>query len=134
MKNKMKEELKEVLKEIEEKFGLNVGEISLYALLKLSEQKSKSNKLTDKEIKLLKTIPRECKWIARDEDGKIFSYVEKPIKLYNVKWGSYWGYNVLKTEGREFITDDFKFNFIKCEDEEPYNIDELIEKGEYYEC
>lgn len=77
--------------------------------------------LTDDEKAILKNLPRDYKWIARDADGEIFLYFRKPQK--SCAW---W-----KSEGSEFGFSmyDGLFQFIKWEDENPYNIDELLKQN-----
>lgn len=64
------------------------------------------------------------KYIARDGSGNLFLYKEKPNKH---KHGKFWNEY---EKALELDCFDSLFQFIKWEDEEPYNIKELI--AEYY--
>jgi len=81
----------------------------------------KKPKLTEAEKIILENLPKEHKWIARDKNGKIYTYTNKPKKIEIV-----WSDNV-DCEGITIF--NHLFQFIKWEDEEPYNIEELL-KGE----
>ena len=77
--------------------------------------------LTDDEKTILKNLPREYEWIARDKSWMLYLYFRKPLKT-----GTCWE--------SESIESDFSmfgnlFQFIKWEDENPYNIDELLKQN-----
>ena len=76
-------------------------------------------KLTEDEKVILRNLPKEYKWIARDESTCIHLFTYKPNK-------STWWWN-----GAECIKLVFPhlFQFITWEDEEPYSIEDLL-KGE----
>ena len=84
----------------------------------LWERKEKQPKLTEDEKVILKNIPKKYKYIARDKNGLIFLYSEKPSK-YDYSWI---GYNDIAFPYYHL------FQFIKWEDEEPYSIEELLGK------
>ena len=77
--------------------------------------------LTDREIEVLKALKTlGLEWLARDEDGEIFLYQDKPEKdssCWYVDSESYW---------QPTKKDKDLFNFIKWEDEEPTKIDDLL--------
>lgn len=81
-------------------------------------------KINHEEHKALKELDDELKWIARDEPGELYVYDEKPIKL-EIMW-SYTGLHMEWIREHEHL-----FHFIQWEDEEPYNIQELISDYEY---
>ena len=81
----------------------------------------KKPQLTDAERVILENLPKEYKWIARDKNGYLYVYADKPEKNNFI-------YKVQKTY-YEFGMFNHLFQFIKWEDEEPYNIEELL-KGE----
>lgn len=91
---------------------------------KMLEEKYKLIKLKltipKETAEFFKFLPNECKWLAKDADGKIYGYKEKP-QCY----GGYWG-------GSKFIRLD-KFNidtsFISAEDE-PINFRKYIKELE----
>ena len=85
-------------------------------------------KINQKEYEILKSLDDEWKWIARDGDaegvfseGKLWVYEykpEKPSKLWTME---------VDEEATMFPYSDL-FQFIQWEDEEPYNIQELIKE------
>ena len=88
------------------------------------EKLLKKPQLTDAERVILKNLPKEYKWIARDKDDELSMFNHKPFKReYTESWGL--------SSGVSLSLEAFKhlFQFIKWEDEEPYNIEELL-KGE----
>ena len=62
--------------------------------MKLKIKKSKTRKVEyfGKAI----TIPKNHKYIAADEDGSVFSYVEKPIQFAGIWDNSFWHSEVYK--------------------------------------
>ena len=78
----------------------------------------KDLKLTEDEKVILRNLPKEYKWIARDKNGCLYAYASKPKK----------GIIMWESDG-SMIPFDHLFQFIKWEDEEPYSIEELL-KGE----
>lgn len=73
--------------------------------------------LTDDERKLCELL--EGGWIARDANGNLYYFRTKPQK----------GVHVWHVCGVEVILDVFpqcKFDFIKWEDDEPWNVEELV--------
>ena len=83
----------------------------------LWERKEKS-KLTEDEKAILRNLPKDYKWIARDENGCLYVYASKPEKVITMWKGS----------GLPMTPFDHLFQFIQWEDEEPYSIEELLGK------
>ena len=83
--------------------------------------------LTRFESDFLKNAYPKCKWIARDGTGDLFGYTEKPIKK-EIKW-----VNPYLSKVFNFTLFNHLFPFVKWEDEEPRNIQELIENCEVIE-
>ena len=82
----------------------------------LWERKEKPQpKLTEDEKAILRNVPQYYKWIARDGNGVVCLYPDKPHKSKTI-WDSY---------GALFPFPHL-FQFIKWEDEEPYSIEELL--------
>ena len=83
-------------------------------------------KLTKDEKAILRSMDKKYKWIARDKDGELSIYIEKPIKS-----ATWWVYHV----ARLLHVYNHLFTFIKWEDEEPYLIEDLLreEKTEEYD-
>ena len=80
--------------------------------------------LTEDERVILRNLDKKWKWIARDEDrDDLHVYSLEPVKTvyeWNVE-------GVMNFEN--FYIFNHLFQFIKWEDDEPYNIEELL-KGE----
>lgn len=91
-------------------------------LWKRRSKENVSHTLTESEEVILKNIPKIYKWIARDEDGGLFVYIEKPIKG-NICWGRY-----TYTYASRLDLFNSLFTFIKWEDKEPYLIEDLLER------
>ena len=88
----------------------------------LWERKDKTKpkaKLTEDEKVILRNVPKEYKWFARDINGCLYIYENKPEK----------GISIWEASGLPMTTFDHLFRFIEWEDEEPYSIEELL-KGE----
>lgn len=81
-------------------------------------------KINKEEYEVLKSLDDEWRWIARDGIGNsLYAYLIKPYKR-SKRWIDIDG-------GLTFEqVDKILFQFIKWEDEEPYNIQELIEEYE----
>ena len=93
-------------------------------MLDLLEEYKEPIKLTKLEHEYLKVAKKEgFNFIARDKDNRLYGTSEKP-KKYNTTWansGTYIG--MFKST----------FSFVKWEDEEPYNIDEILSNCEVME-
>ena len=81
----------------------------------LWERKEKS-KLTEDEKAILRNLPKDYKWIARDENGCLYVYASKPEKVITMWKGS----------GLPMTPFDHLFQFIQWEDDEPYLIEDLL--------
>lgn len=105
----------------------NCGECDFYKnkeeILKilLSEHKEKP-KLTDDEKAILRNIDNTFKYIARDEDGELFIFERKPIKS-----DYYWDCDVFNNCLNLNVFNKL-FKSIKWEDDEPWNISDLLEE------
>ena len=76
-------------------------------------------KLTDDEKAILRSLPKEYKWIARNGGDWLCVYTNKPTKC-DIMWNS--------CDGYRYWIDIFNhlFQFIKWSDNEPWNIEELL--------
>ena len=72
--------------------------------------------ITSKEKKFLDLLLSNYKYIARDKNGFLLAYTEKPIKILET-WG------IANCVLINMF--DIKFDFIKREDEEPWRIEDL---------
>ena len=73
-------------------------------------------KLTEDEKAILRNLPKEYKWIARDLSGMVYIFIERPEKGQAIWYGC----------GQPMIPFYHLFQFIKWEDEEPYSIEDLL--------
>ena len=76
--------------------------------------------ISRKDLRLLEYVKDDYKYIARDYDGDIFLYINKPEKGFGV-WYSKWG----KEEYVNITSFDVCFPMIKREDKEPWLIEDL---------
>lgn len=76
-------------------------------------------KINQEEYELLKKLDDNWKWIARDGNGRLYKFLEKPKKVNGFQWND--------REQTWLRMSGDSFQFIQWEDEEPYNIQELIE-------
>ena len=83
-------------------------------------------KINQAEYELLKCLDNKWKWIARDGDGTLWIYEERPEVFEDTQtWDD------LKDSC--VCLENNLFHFIQWEDESLYSIDELIEKYEEHE-
>lgn len=75
--------------------------------------------ITEDEKAILRNLPDKYEWIARDGDGELYIYTEKPCKT-----ADYWGLvtNVPVCLGLF----NHLFKMVKWEDEEPWKIEDLL--------
>ena len=105
--------------------GLVCSECLRLSLLNLLEEYKKPIKLTRFEYKYLKVAKENgYNFIAKDGDGRLFLYKNKPFKSLD-EW-------IVASKDCCRILDSL-FKFVKWEDEEPYNIDELLNNCEVIE-
>ena len=88
----------------------------------LWERKEKPH-LTDDEKVILRNIDKAFKYIVRDEDGMLFLFTGKPIKM-----DYYWKCEDEDDKCYVYLFDHL-FQFIKWEDKDPYFIEDLL-KGD----
>lgn len=79
-------------------------------------------KLTKKEKAILKSLRKKWKWMARDKNKKLWAYNKKPVK-FSTAWNFYDDFEFVDLTG---LFKDKVFSFIRWEDEEPTNVDELL--------
>ena len=85
----------------------------------------KKKEFTDNELFILKNIDKKYKWIAKDKDGLICTFVSKPIKtekLWSDGWSNGESYASLEAIKNSLFTE------IKWEDEEPVYIDDYVDR------
>lgn len=94
------------------------------SLMNLLEEYKEPIKLTKFEYEYLKFAKENgYNFITRDKDNRLYGTSEKP-KKYNITWASSGAYIAM-----------FKsmFKFVKWEDEEPWDIDEILSNCEVIE-
>lgn len=73
-------------------------------------------------MKLSELVDVGYKYVARDADGDLYAYLAKPEKRGDV-WSSF---------GVHHLINEVELDFIKWEDNQPYEITEVIEQVESY--
>ena len=95
------------------------------SLMNLLEEYKEPVKLTKFEYEYLKVAKRErFNFIAKDGDGRLFLYKDKPFKSLD-EW------NVASNDCCGIL--DSLLNFVKWQDEEPWNIDNILANCEVIE-
>ena len=94
------------------------------SFMDLLEEYKKPVKLTKFEYEYLKVAKKEgFNFIARDKSNRLYGFEKQPTKG-NATWGSRGDYvGMFKST----------FSFVKWQDEEPYNIDEILSNCEVIE-
>lgn len=98
--------------------GLRCEECLKVSLTNLLEEYKKPVKLSKFEYEYLKVAKKEgFNFIARDNDGCVYLYINIPTFKGTISWG----YN-----GEFMIVFEELFKFVKWADEEPWEIDEIL--------
>ena len=100
---------------------LTVNALVTSEIIKLPKKKE----FTDDELCILRNIDKKYKWIAKDKDGLICTYINKPKKtekLWSDGWSNGDSYASLEAIKNSLFTE------IKWEDEEPIYIDEYVDR------
>ena len=87
-----------------------------YTLTELLWERKEKPKLTEDEKAILRNLPKEYKWIARDLSGMVYIFIERPEKGQAIWYGC----------GQPMIPFYHLFQFIEWKDEEPYSIEKLL--------
>ena len=90
-----------------------------YTLTELLWERKEKPQLNEDEKVILRSLPKEYKWITRDLSGMVYIFIERPEKGQAIWYGC----------GQPMIPFYHLFLFIEWEDEEPYSIEDLL-KGE----
>lgn len=105
----------------EKKSYLIINDVVGKNIIKLQKKKE----FTDNELFILKNVDKKYKWIAKDKNGLICTFVSKPIKTERF-WSDGWS-NGESYASLEAIKNSL-FTEIKWEDEEPIYIDDYVER------
>ncbi len=91
-------------------------------------KREKETIITEAERFILENRNHLYKWIARDKDGEIKLFEKKPFKIEDAIEDAWVCKNISPSHSSYCSLECFMhlFPFIKWEDEEPYNIDELL--------
>ena len=104
--------------------NLRCEECLKVSFIDLLEEYKKPVKLTKFEYEYLKVAKEnEYNFIARDINNKLYGFSKRPKKR-NITWDSCDDYECMF---------ESMFKFVKWEDEEPYNIDEILSNCEVVE-
>ena len=88
-----------------------------YTLKKVLWKRKEKIKLTEDEKAILRNLPKEYNYFARDKYEALYIYIDKPKKV-----STYWlGENFLDLKAFKHL-----FQFIAWENEEPYLISDLL--------
>ena len=99
--------------------GLDIMKVyNDYTCKELLWERKEKPKLNEDEKAILRNLPKEYKWIARDLSGMVYIFIERPEKGQAIWYGC----------GQPMIPFYHLFQFIKWEDEEPYLIEKLLGK------
>ena len=91
----------------------------------LNEEYKKPITISTDEKAILRNLPEEYKYIARDSDASIFIYKAKPAKKE-----SGW-IDTITSSAASLNLYAHLFQFIEWEDDEPYSIEELLKEDAY---
>ena len=80
----------------------------------------KKKQFTDDELAIMRSLPKEYKWITRDDDGELYIFDKKPKNINGI-WDNY-------DRIRDFDFFEHLFKSITSEDEEPVFIDDYVER------
>ena len=87
-----------------------------YTCKELLWERKEKPQLNEDEKVILRSLPKDYKWIARDLSGMVYIFIERPEKGQAIWYGC----------RRPMIPFYHLFQFIEWEDEEPYSIEKLL--------
>lgn len=91
----------------------------------LNEEYREPIPISADEKTILRNLPEEFKYIARDSNTDIFIYKTKPTKKLSA-W-----VNTITSNTAPLNLYAHLFQFVKWEDDEPYSIEELLKEDTY---
>ena len=107
---------------IKKKSYLIINDIAGENIIKIPKKKN----FTDDELCILRNIDKEYKWIAKDRDGDLWIYTNKPKKEDDGHWRDC-SSKSLSFEPLDIFKNSL-FTEIKWEDEEPVYIDDYVNR------
>lgn len=96
---------------------LQINDVAEKNIIKLPKKKQ----FSQETLNFFKCIDKKFEWIAKDKDGEVCIYINKP-KKEDVSWDNFSLYKPLD------IIKDSLFDEILWEDEEPIRIDDYVER------
>lgn len=100
--------------------GTDDNDYDIVAVYELNEVwKREESTITEDEKTILRNLPDKYEWIARDGDGELYIYTEKPHKT-----ADYWGLVTNVPVCLGLFAHLFKM--VKWEDDEPWKIEDLL--------
>ena len=106
-----------------ESYRVSINNIDKYKVVKIPKKKE----FTDDELCILRNIDKEYKWIAKDRDGDLWIYTNKPKKEYDRYWKDCSSSKSLSFEPLDIFKNSL-FTEIEWEDEEPICIDDYVDR------
>lgn len=97
---------------------ITLNDISKVTVIKLPKKKQ----FSQDELCILRNIDKKYKWLARDNNGSVCIFSEKPYREDDA-WG-----NVIRTPYNDFNCYNHLFDQVLWEDEEPVYIDDYVER------
>ena len=95
---------------------LRINSIINAEIIKLPKKKQ----FTDDELAIMRSLPKEYEWMARDDDGELYIFDKKPKKINGI-WDNTDRLN-------DFYFFEHLFKSITSEDEEPLFIPDYVER------
>ena len=96
---------------------LEVNDLVNKEIIKLPKKKQ----FSQDTLNFFKCIDKKYKWIAKDKNGLICTFVSKPTKT-EILWNDNWSDVILEAIKNSLFTE------IKWEDEEPIYIDDYVDR------
>ena len=97
-----------------------VSQLTINEIIKITKL-PKKKQFSQDTLNFFKCIDKKFEWIAKDKDGEVCIYINKP-KKEDVSWDNFSFYKPLD------IIKDSLFDEILWEDEEPIYIDDYVER------
>ena len=99
----------------------HIGERMVYKFKNIELTIPKEYQFSEDEKTILKSIDKKWKWLARDKDGKLFLFTDKPKKDNNS-----WQLVNFKTSYTSLNIFEFLFQSVQWTDDEPVEIAKVI--------
>lgn len=96
--------------------------LDIVAVYELNEVwKREEPTITEDEKAILRSLPKEYRFITRDKSGELYIYGDKPKKGYEGVWENGIGNKVFY-----LMMFNHLFQMVRWEDDEPWKIDDLL--------